>query len=74
MVLEHPRSSKYLADFWPNTSIGSGKNGAQAKKPSGYCCTKSTKGGWRSLLSSDCHNTKGAHQPVGVWFGLFFCI
>ena len=36
MLLEHPRSSKYLADFWPNTSIGSGKNGvSRQKSPTG---------------------------------------
>jgi len=36
MLLEHPRSSKYLAVFWPNTSIGSGKNGEpRQKSPTG---------------------------------------
>lgn len=33
MVLEHPGSSKYLADFWRNTLIGYRKIGwGQAKK------------------------------------------
>ena len=32
MLLEHPRSSKHLADFWPNTSIGNGKNGESRQK------------------------------------------
>ena len=33
MLLEHPRSSKYLADFWANALIGHRKIGrAQAKK------------------------------------------
>ena len=67
MVLEHPCPGKYLGEKLSRS--GRNRQIPGKKKRNEYCCAKSTKGGWRSLLSSGCHCAKAEHQPVGVWSG-----
>jgi hypothetical protein len=75
MVLEHPRSSKYLAEFRVkplNSETETSRSLAKTRNQ--YCCTKSTKPQMEKFLRSRYHYANAGH-PVGVWFGLLlvFC-